>query len=641
MKALARAGAGTIVLVAGLAGVPRAASAAPAGPAVPAMAATTAVVQSHQVHLAARAVAGTVATVAPGGDVESLGALWDGAVTGTVEVRAHTAAGWSGWEAMEGNPAEGPDDNSPEHHTTTGAGPIWVGHGTDLVQVQVTAGSLRNLRLDAMHVALPATVAATVSAAAHAAGTSPGEPAIISRAAWGADESWRSANPGCGTPAYASSVRNAIIHHTDNANAYSPADSAAMVQAIYHFHVFTNGWCDVGYNFLVDRYGQIFEGRAGGITSAVIGAHAGGFNTGSTGVALIGEFSDAAPTPAMYTALHHLLAWKLALSGVQPSGKVTVVAGEFAESRYPAGTPVTLWTISAHRDVDQTACPGDLAYSEVASLRTDVQRDMAAAVGPPSPAQGGLQMVADDGGVLSFGAAPFLGSMGGRALSAPIVASAETPSGRGYWLVAADGGIFAYGDAGFYGSMGGTRLTQPVVGMAATADAKGYWLVAADGGIFAFGDAGFGGSAGGLRLVSPVVGMAPSVDGRGYWLVAADGGIFAYGDAGFYGSIGGRPLNRPVTAMAATADGRGYWFVATDGGVFAYGDAAFAGSTGDVSLPAKVVAIVAAPGANGYTLVDQRGLVYGFGAAPFVGSAANLALARPVVGATLVAPPAS
>jgi hypothetical protein len=162
----------------------------------------------------------------------------------------------------------------------------------------------------------------------------------------------------------------------------------------------------------------------------------------------------------------------------------------------------------------------------------------------------------------------------------PVVGMDSTPDGQGYWLVAADGGIFTFGDAPFYGSEGGAPLNEPVVGMASTPDGGGYWLVASDGGIFAFGDAPFYGSTGNIRLNQPIVGMAATPDGGGYWLVASDGGVFAFGDAGFYGSTGNIRLNQPIVGMAATPDGGGYWFTAADGGIFCFGDAPFYGSAG-------------------------------------------------------------
>ena len=151
--------------------------------------------------------------------------------------------------------------------------------------------------------------------------------------------------------------------------------------------------------------------------------------------------------------------------------------------------------------------------------------------------------VASDGGVFSFGGAPFFGSEGGSHLNARSWAWPPPADGGGYWLVATDGGIFTFGDAGFFGSEGGTPLNQPIVGMAATPDGGGYWLVAADGGIFTFGDASFYGSKGASPLTAPIVGMAATTDGQGYWLVAADGGVFTFGDAVSYGSMGGSTLN--------------------------------------------------------------------------------------------------
>ena len=183
----------------------------------------------------------------------------------------------------------------------------------------------------------------------------------------------------------------------------------------------------------------------------------------------------------------------------------------------------------------------------------------------------------------------------------PVVAITATPTGAGYWLTGADGGIFSYGDAPFLGSVGGTQLAKPVVGMAATPTGKGYWLVGGDGGIFAFGDAAFFGSTGSFPLAKGVVGMAATPTGNGYWLVGGDGGIFAFGDATFAGSTGSLPLAKPVVGIAATATGSGYWLVGGDGGVFAFGDAPFRGSP-SLGVNRAVVGLAAAAG--GYWLAD-------------------------------------
>ena len=250
-----------------------------------------------------------------------------------------------------------------------------------------------------------------------------------------------------------------------------------------------------------------------------------------------------------------------------------------------------------------------------------------------APSSSGYVLAASDGGVFAFGA-PFLGSLGGTRLHAPIEGVAESPSTGGYWLVAADGGVFAFGDAPFLGSMGGTQLASPVVAMATDPVTGAYWLVASDGGVFAFGDAAFEGSMGGTPLNKPIVAMAATPDGEGYWLVAADGGVFAFGDAAFEGSMGGTPLNEPIVAMAATPDGEGYWLVAADGGVFAFGDAAFEGSMGSSTLNAPITAMACSEGGDGYWLVGGDGGIFALGDAPFEESLGDVRLVEPIVGAT-------
>jgi hypothetical protein len=206
------------------------------------------------------------------------------------------------------------------------------------------------------------------------------------------------------------------------------------------------------------------------------------------------------------------------------------------------------------------------------------------------------------GEVTTFGDAPFHGSLGGLALSQPIVAMAATPRGDGYWLAAADGGVFAFGGARFHGSTGAIRLNQPIVALASTPSGNGYWLVARDGGVFSFGDASFHGSTGGIRLNQPIVAAAGDPETGGYWLAAADGGVFAFG-APFEGSAGGIRLTSPVVALVAEPTGGGYWLAAADGGVFTYGGARFHGSSAGAQTFEAVTAMAATPGGNGYWLL--------------------------------------
>ena len=242
----------------------------------------------------------------------------------------------------------------------------------------------------------------------------------------------------------------------------------------------------------------------------------------------------------------------------------------------------------------------------------------------------GYWLVARDGGIFSYGGAPFCGSTGHVPLNRPIVGIAGT-SKPGYWLVASDGGIFSF-NRPFEGSTGALHLAAPIVGMTATPTNAGYWLVASDGGIFSFGDADFSGSTGALHLNAPIVGMTRTPSGHGYWLVASDGGIFSFGDADFYGSTGALHLNAPIVGMERTASGHGYWLVASDGGIFSFGDAGFHGSTGGLRLAKPIVGMAASATGRGYWLVASDGGIFSFGDAAFRGSTGGLTLAEPIVG---------
>jgi subtilisin family serine protease len=241
----------------------------------------------------------------------------------------------------------------------------------------------------------------------------------------------------------------------------------------------------------------------------------------------------------------------------------------------------------------------------------------------------GYWLASSDGRVRPFGNARFYGDLGGRWLSAPIVASARTPNGRGYWLAGADGSVYTFGNAKFYGSMGGRRLNSPIVGMAATPTGRGYILLGADGGIFTFGNAHFYGSTGGMRLNARVLDLAMTADGRGYWFVAADGGVFSFGNAPFHGSTGSMRLAAPVMSMTAAASGRGYWMVAYDGGIFAF-NVPFKGSMPGIraftnSPFVPTVRMRALRSGGGYYLLGSDGSVFSFGTARFFGSAPGIA----------------
>ncbi|CAL9566888.1 hypothetical protein SUDANB15_04721 [Streptomyces sp. enrichment culture] len=192
----------------------------------------------------------------------------------------------------------------------------------------------------------------------------PATPAIVSRADWGADESLVT-DP----PSYLDEVDAVFVHHTAGTNDYDCAESPAIVRAILTYHVKTNGWSDIGYNFFVDKCGTVFEGRAGGVDKPVRGAHTYGFNGYSSGISLLGDYENGGtPTAAAKQAIADLSAWKLGLHGVDPEAKVTLTAAGDT-GVYRTGEKAVLNTVSGHRDGYATLCPGATLYSALPEIR--------------------------------------------------------------------------------------------------------------------------------------------------------------------------------------------------------------------------------------------------------------------------------
>lgn len=192
----------------------------------------------------------------------------------------------------------------------------------------------------------------------------PAMPTIISRKGWGANEGLR-----CKTPYYNDHLLAATVHHTAGSNNYTKDESAGIVRGIYTYHAKNLGWCDIGYNVLVDKYGQAFEGRYGGLDKYVQGAHAGGFNGNTFGISMMGNYSDITPPPATLEKVGQIIGWKLAISGVDPLGEAVHVSEGTQFTKYPKGTRVTLPNIFAHRDVGNTECPGDAGYAQMDNIR--------------------------------------------------------------------------------------------------------------------------------------------------------------------------------------------------------------------------------------------------------------------------------
>ncbi|MEU7066453.1 peptidoglycan recognition protein [Streptomyces sp. NPDC046161] len=192
-------------------------------------------------------------------------------------------------------------------------------------------------------------------------------PRIVTRKGWGADESLRESGF-----VYTSTVKAAFVHHTASGNNYACEDAPSVLRSLYRYHVLSEGWRDIGYNFAVDKCGTVYEGRAGGVAKPVLGAHTMGFNTNSMGVAVIGTFTSTAPPAAAVKAVAGLTAWKLGLFGVDPRAKTTLTSG--GGNRFEKGTKVRMNVISGHRDGFATECPGRRLYDQLPPTRTTSAR---------------------------------------------------------------------------------------------------------------------------------------------------------------------------------------------------------------------------------------------------------------------------
>ena len=256
---------------------------------------------------------------------------------------------------------------------------------------------------------------------------------------------------------------------------------------------------------------------------------------------------------------------------------------------------------------------------------------------PSSSAANGYYVLGSDGGIFTYGSAPFHGSVPGLGLRVQSVLMAVTPSSNGYWVLGSDGGIFSFGDARFHGSLPGAGVRNVAIDLKPTPAGNGYWILGADGGIFAFGDARFHGSLPGVGVNTRAVRLIPTPSGNGYWILGADGGIFSFGDAGFHGSLPGSGVHNTGVTMASTPTGKGYWILGADGGIFSYGDARFLGSVPGMGLCSPVQGVQLAPTKTGagYYIVSGSGQVFPFGDATGYGDPSNLGVSARDIAAVL------
>ncbi len=453
--------------------------------------------------------------------------------------------------------------------------------------------------------------------------TGPGGPAIVPRSGW-TGNGWASDNGGCaGGPWYSDNLQAVVIHHTVTGNGYGRDDVDDLLRAIHYSHVEINGWCDIGYNFLVDRFGTVWEGRAGGVERPVIGGHAKGFNTATMGIALLGQHqsrarpASAAPTSDAEEAARALAQWKLGRHGIDPTGQTWL---RNRSSRPPHRLTEGRWhlvpTILGHRHVGVTSCPGDLGLGVVDHLRQNLatpglDRRVASFSDWQPHGHGPGVVVLDQGGRVrpagsvsvapgpgpdagpiappSPGPVAIAGSADGAAATGwtlhadgmlhpfgGAVAVADRPAGDrtvvdlaqaevGGWVVATDGTVHPFGGAP---TLGPGPASRPVVAGAIDRAGAGYLL----------DDRGDLIPVGGVPAASlppdagPVIDLAVAPGGRGGWAVAADGRLWNFGTAPAAGLRDPSAVaDRPVVAVVASASGQGGWVATADGALWPFG----------------------------------------------------------------------
>lgn len=347
-----------------------------------------------------------VSDVLPAADAVLVGATWDGHAR--VELRTRPQGeDWGRWMAFaaahDHAPNEGPEDAHDDHqhddhqhdeavdhrhdahaHTQPSDGgeyhdPLWIGP-SERFQVRAQAEQPPEVELET--IAMPSVEIGAYEPPVPGAGAafaSGAPPEIIPRSAWDPDGECRpreDADPGEG-------VDMAHVHHTVMFPNYSPEEADDVVRALCLFHVEAREFKDLGYHFLIDKYGRIYEGRAGSLDRSIEGGHAAGFNSVSVGVSLMGDFdSDPVPDEAL-EALERFLAWLFLVHDVDPSGTIAVEStGGTTEglTRFDEGESVELSTIVGHGDTgSNTLCPGRYLTAAMEGIHERVDDRMIAA----------------------------------------------------------------------------------------------------------------------------------------------------------------------------------------------------------------------------------------------------------------------
>ena len=262
--------------------------------------------------------------------------------------------------------------------------PVYAG-GADRLQIRSREGriegKLHYVRIDDGTVPVARSKPANKGKAGRRA---PTKPKFVTRSQWGAN-----AKVGGCPPREApvtGVVKAGVIHHTVSTNTYTRAEAPGLVLGICRYHRNSNGWNDIGYNALVDRFGTLYEGRAGGVSRAIVGAQAEGVNSQTTGIASIGDNREFAASPRERRSIVKYLAWKLSLSAIDDAeGQTTLTSAGGSTQRTPAGQKVRTPRIFSHNFTNITACAGEALIAQIPQIRRSVQRKLGGTSTTPPP----------------------------------------------------------------------------------------------------------------------------------------------------------------------------------------------------------------------------------------------------------------
>lgn len=568
------------------------------------------------------------ATVGPGfektvpGEANLVGVEWEGDPEAEFTIERRDERG--NWrvvgrtERVDALPDPGSPDTRNEPKGLVSE-PVWLGEDTSAVRVRLVEGTASNLSLE--RVVAPAAEESSAVAGAIVSK----QPGIITRAQWGADESFRLNNCPEG-PQYNSELKLAVVHHTVNINNYSPDQAYQVIRSIYAYHTKSLGYCDIAYNFLVDRFGRVFEGRFGGVDKTVQGAHALAFNTKTTGIALVGNFESAVPSSAAINSLEALIAWKFGKHRVNPT--TAVFYNTNGNSKHPAGAVYFPSRIVGHRDTWSTVCPGRFLFNRLPEIRASVISRVYNAPPAVFPAWQPVVGQPKAMGISAFGSLYPAGGQPWFPLTGywpgwDIVRDIELrPDGGGAYVLDGFGGVRAYGNAPALSGLPyfGFDIARDLVVIPGTT--SGY-VLDGWGAIHAFGGAPVlraGGYWRGWNIARRMA-LAPG----GAYVLTGWGSIHAATQGGLGPApVGGGPY-WPGWDIARDIEVRpgvpGAYLLDGFGGVYALGGAPAVGSP--YFGKDRAVALSFVDGQAGGWVADRLGGIAAFGGAPTLTRAAT------------------